>query len=170
MNRKITLALTLGLSLAAATASAHGIRYQSARVVAVEPVYNTVMVRKPVRTCHREYVERVVSERTYAGPTIAGAIVGAAIGRQFGDGYSRDALTVLGATAGAAVANDRAQRRRGSEAVIVQQPVERCTTSYRRAAERHLSGYIVDYRHRGRIYRTRMVERPGRFIRIAIGS
>lgn len=174
MNRKLSalLALGIGSALLVGTAQAKGTRYASARVVHVEPVYETVIVRTPVRRCHREIVERRVRTRPdVAGPTLAGAIVGAAIGRQFGDGRGRDALTVLGAVAGSAVANDRASRRRGGSRVeVVREPVERCTTEYRRNAQRQLTGYWVDYRYRGREYRVLSAEHPGSRIRILVSS
>lgn len=174
MNRKISVVLALGAALVTGAANAHGVRYQTARVVAVEPVYRHVVVERPVRTCHREVVERYVTRTRpdVSGQTLAGAIVGAAIGRQFGDGRGRDAMTVLGAVAGSAVANDRARKRQGStrETIVVQEPVERCSTTYRRQTERQLTGYRVDYRHRGRIHSVRMNERPGRFITIAVRS
>jgi uncharacterized protein YcfJ len=168
MKAKTSAAIALGLSLVAGVAGAHGVRYTTARVIGVEPVYETVVVRQPVRRCHTEIVERQVRTGSVGGQTLAGAIVGAAIGRQFGDGSGRDALTVIGAVAGSAVANERAMRRQG--VTVVQQPVERCTTEYRRRAERQITGYWVDYRHRGRLYRILSHEHPGRQIRIAVRS
>lgn len=169
MNRKILVISTVGLALAASAADAHR-RYVQARVVAVQPIYETIVVQRPVQTCHREVVETYVSRPSVAGQTLAGAIVGAAIGRQFGDGHGRDALTLLGAAAGSAVANERALRRQSGEVTVVREPVERCTTTYQRQAERQLTGYWVDYRHRGRQYRVLRNEPPGRFIDIVIGS
>jgi uncharacterized protein YcfJ len=172
MNGKLTALIAIGSVLLVGAAEARGTRYANARVVYVEPIYETVIVRTPVRRCHREIVERRVSTRPdVAGPTLAGAIVGAAIGRQFGDGRGRDALTVLGAVAGSAVANDRAVRRRGAGSVaVVREPVERCTTAYRRNAQRQLTGYWVDYQYRGRRYRVLSPEHPGARIRILVSS
>jgi len=172
MNRKISVAIGVGACLIIGTANAHGQRYAMARVIGVEPVYETVIVEAPVRSCHQEIVERRVSRPSVAGQTLAGAIVGAAIGRQFGDGSGRDALTVIGAMAGSAVANERAVRRQGfgSSVAVVREPVERCTTEFRRHAQRQLTGYWVDYRYRGRQYRILSHDRPGRRIRIAISS
>jgi uncharacterized protein YcfJ len=171
MNAKLTALVAIGSALLVGAAQAHGPRYANARVVHVEPVYETVIVQTPVRRCHREIVERRVSTRPdVAGQTLAGAIVGAAIGRQFGDGRGRDALTVLGAVAGSAVANDRAVRRRGTGVAVVREPVERCTTEYRRNAQRQLTGYWVDYQYRGRRYRVLSPEHPGSRIRILVSS
>jgi uncharacterized protein YcfJ len=156
----VSMFLVLGVGIVPAS-DAHRVR---ARVTLVEPVYETVIVEEPVRSCRRDYVERRVSSPSVAGQTLAGAIVGAAIGRQFGDGSGRDALTVIGAVAGSAVANDRASRRQGSTVTIVREPVDSCTTQYRRRAERRLTGYWVEYRHRGRHYRILSREHPGREI------
>ena len=171
MKRTVLISLAVPLVLAAGAANAHGPRYANARVTGVQPIYETVVVERPVRSCRVEYVDRQIADRAVAGQTLAGAIVGAAIGRQFGDGSGRDALTVLGAVAGSAVAHDRALRRRGSAGVtIVSEPVEVCETEYRRHAERQITGYWVDYRHRGRHYRVRSFEHPGRHIRVFAGS
>ena len=171
MNRKHAAVFTLLFAFGFGVAEAHETRYVKVRVLSVEPLYETFVVESPVTSCHQEIVERRVGQRTAAGPTLAGAIVGAAIGRQFGDGSGRDALTLLGAVAGGAVANDRALRRNGPGVVtVIREPVERCTTEYRRHRERRLTGYWVDYRHRGRNYRVLSHERPGQHIRIAVRS
>jgi uncharacterized protein YcfJ len=70
--------------------------------------------------------------------------------------------------AGSAVANERAIRREAERGRtrIVREPVDRCTTDYRRRSERQLTGYWVEYRHRGRYYQIRMLERPGRYIQV----
>jgi uncharacterized protein YcfJ len=170
MDRKRSVALGILFLFGIGAANAHEVRYLTVPVSSVEPVYETVVVSTPVTTCHRDFVERRVSSPTVAGQTLAGAIVGAAIGRQFGDGRGRDALTVLGAVAGSAVANERALRREAeSNAVtVVREPVRRCTTEVRRHAERRLTGYRVEYRHRGRHFKVLRHERPGRRIRIVV--
>jgi len=172
MNSRISVAIGLGAWLFVGAANAHGQRFTMARVTGVEPVYETIVVETPVTTCHREIVERHVSRPSVAGQTLAGAIIGAAIGRQFGGGSGRDALTMIGAAAGSAVANERAVRRhRGAPSVaVIREPVERCATEFRQHSERRVTGYWVDYRHRGRNYRILSPERPGRQLRIAVGS
>ena len=166
MNAIRHFAIGLLLPLVIGTAEAHGPRPATARVVGVQPIYETVMVETPRTTCYSEMVERSVAAPRVAGQTLAGAIVGAAIGRQFGDGSGRDALTVIGAVAGSAVAHERAVRRSGAVA-IVSEPVERCSTEIRRHAETRVTGYWVDYRHRGRIHRVWSPYDPGTEIRVA---
>jgi uncharacterized protein YcfJ len=162
-------AIALLLPLAAGTAAAHGPRHVKARVVGIEPIYESFVVETPVTTCHTELVERQVGSPRVAGQTLAGAIVGAAIGRQFGDGSGRDALTVLGAVAGSAVAHERAVRRSGV-VTIVNEPVERCATTFRRHTETRITGYWVEYRHRGRNHRVLSAYDPGPEIRIVARS
>jgi len=79
----------------------------SARVVGVEPMVRYVTVNRPREQCWDEIVREPVRRYGVAGTTAAGTVVGAAIGRQFGSGNDRDALTVLGAVAGGAVAHPR---------------------------------------------------------------
>jgi uncharacterized protein YcfJ len=169
MRIKRHAALALLLPLAAGTAAAHGPRHVNARVVVVQPVYETFVVETPVTTCHTEMVDRAVGSPRVAGQTLAGAIVGAAIGRQFGDGNGRDALTVLGAVAGSAVAHQRAVRLRGG-VTVVSEPVERCTTEIRRHTESRITAYWVEYRHRGRNHRVLSAYDPGPEIRIVSRS
>ena len=95
----------------------------SARVVGVEPVVRYVAVARPRQECWDEIVREPVRPFGVAGPTAAGSIVGAAIGRQFGSGNDRDILTVLGAVAGGAVARERAIRN-GAGAVRDVVPVD----------------------------------------------
>src|SRR5262245_32813776 len=91
-------------------AVAYAPAFISARVVDVEPLVRYVTVDRPREQCWNEIVAEPVRPFGVAGPTAAGAIVGAAIGRQFGSGNDRDALTVLGAVAGGTVAHQRAIR------------------------------------------------------------
>ena len=49
---------------------------------------------------------------------------------------------------------------------IVSEPVERCTTEIRRHTESRITGYWVDYRHRGRNHRVLSAYDPGPEIRI----
>jgi uncharacterized protein YcfJ len=159
MTARLPVAITLLLPLAAGMAEAHGPRHQTARVVGVEPIYETVIIETPVTSCYTDVVEHRAGSPRVTGVTLAGAIVGAAIGHQFGDGSGRDAMTLIGAAAGSAVAHQRAVRRSG--VTIVSEPVERCTTEIRRHRENRIAGYWVDYRHRGRNYRVRSAYDPG---------
>jgi uncharacterized protein YcfJ len=137
----------------------------SARVVAVEPLVRYVTVDRPREQCWNEIVSEPVRPFGVAGPTAAGAIVGAAIGRQFGSGNDRDALTVLGAVAGGTVAHQRAVRNGAGATRDVS--VQRCEVVHERVTESVADGYLVTYRLEGQRYTMRTDRHPGDWVQIA---
>jgi uncharacterized protein YcfJ len=84
------------------------------------------------------------------GNTIAGAIIGGAIGNQFGNGSGRDAMTVLGAIVGADVANRSAQ----NNSVTGYRQEQRCNdvTTYTARNERVYSHSTVTWREGNRTF------------------
>lgn len=137
----------------------------SARVVDVDPMVRYVTVNRPRQECWDEIVREPVRPYGVAGPTIAGSIVGAAIGRQFGSGNDRDALTVLGAVAGGAVAHQRAVRNGAGATREV--AVQRCEVVNDRVTEQVVDGYLVTYRLDGRNYTMRTDRHPGDWVQLA---
>jgi uncharacterized protein YcfJ len=138
--------------------------YVYARVVGVEPIVRHVTVDRPERQCWNETVREPVSPYGVAGPTVAGTLVGAAVGRQFGGDDERDVLTVLGAIAGGAIANKRAERNQAYRDVVV----ERCEVVNRRYTEQVVDGYRVTYDYQGRRYLMTTVEHPGDRVALAV--
>lgn len=143
--------------------------YVYADVTDVKPVYRYVQVRVPQQECwneqvqdrgHRRHNDTVVS-------TVTGGVIGGAIGRQFGDGDGRDAMTILGALVGSAIANDN-RRNNHYRARPAVRTVERCTTRYTSREERRLDGYHVTYVYAGRRYATRTPNDPGDRIRVRV--
>ena len=133
-----------------------------ARVVSAQPIIRHVTVERPRHECWQDVEYRSSGPARVAGTTLAGGIVGAAIGRQFGGGSGRDALTLLGGIAGSAVARERAVRRlteRGAATYAV--PVERCTVVNERFTEQVVDGYDVVYQYQGHRYSMRTAEHPG---------
>lgn len=135
-----------------------------ARVVDVEPMVRYVTVNRPRQECWEEIVREPASPYGVAGPTIAGGIVGAAIGRQFGSGNDRDMLTLLGAAAGSAVAHQRAVRNQGTRDVAVQ----RCQTVNERVTEQVVDSYLVTYQYEGRRYTMQSATPPGERVALAV--
>lgn len=82
------------------------------------------------------------------GDAIVGAIIGGAIGNQFGSGSGKDAMTVLGAIAGADVANKKGR----SEHVTGYRLEQRCNkvTTYTTVTEDVYSHSTVKWREGGR--------------------
>jgi uncharacterized protein YcfJ len=140
----------------------------SARVVDVEPMVRYVTVDRPREECWNEIVREPVRPYGVAGPTAAGSIVGAAIGRQFGSGNDRDALTVIGAVAGGAVARQRALRNGAGATRDV--AVQRCEVVSNRVREQVVDGYLVTYRLDGRNYTMRTDRHPGAWVQLAVNA
>ncbi len=167
-----TLVVVLGM-LAAATASAHGrkgtVDYVYAKVVDVDPIVRRVTVTRPRHECWDEVVYSP-ERRGVAGPAIAGGIIGGAIGRQFGGGSGRDALTIAGALAGSAIAAERAARNRAGTETVRATTVERCRVVDERFTEERIDGYRVTYQYRGRRHTIVTHEPPGSRIRLAVSA
>jgi uncharacterized protein YcfJ len=140
----------------------------SARVVDVEPLVRYVTVNRPREECWDEIVREPVRPYGVAGPTAAGTIVGAAIGRQFGSGNDRDALTLLGAIAGGAVAHQRAVRNGAGDTRDV--AVQRCEVVNDRIREEVVDGYLVTYRLDGRHYTMQTDRHPGDWVQLAVNT
>lgn len=170
MVKTITTVALIGLFGANAALADHdygrgyghrGSDFAYGRVTAVEPIVHYVTVNQPRQECRDEYVRQ---QTGVAGPTAAGAVIGAAIGRQFGSGSGRDLATAAGAVAGGVIANQRAQRNQGYREV----PVERCRVVNERVTERVVDGYNVTYVYQGRRYVTRTATPPGDRIELAV--
>jgi uncharacterized protein YcfJ len=140
----------------------------SARVVDVEPLVRYVTVDRPREQCWDEIVREPVRPYGVAGTTAAGTIVGAAIGRQFGSGNDRDALTVLGAVAGGVVARNRALRNGAGATRDV--AVQRCEVVSDRVREQIVDGYLVTYRLDGRHYTMQTDRHPGDWVQLSVAA
>ena len=75
--------------------------------------YKTVIEQSPYRV---EVCKDVrIQGQASTGDTIFGAIIGGAIGNQFGGGKGKDAATVLGAIVGADIANKNGKKPGGTQ-------------------------------------------------------
>jgi uncharacterized protein YcfJ len=132
--------------------------------------------------------QRVVDDGRYqpggvGAGTVLGAVIGGAIGRQFGNSSGgRDRGTAVGAVLGGVIGNDMERNSRndnyryasngyGRDYVEVQRApevrnVERCSTvtDYRD----EVRGYDVRYRYHGRDYTTRLSYQPGPTIPVSV--
>jgi uncharacterized protein YcfJ len=149
--------------------------YDYAKVVDVQPLTRRVRVSSPQRECWDEtrYDDRDYGPpraRNSAGPTLLGAVIGAAIGNQIGHGDGRRAATAAGAIIGAGVGNAQAGRRNGYD----QPPppraytAQRCETHYREDVEERIDGYRVTYVYHGRRGVTELPYKPGDRIRVRV--
>jgi uncharacterized protein YcfJ len=141
----------------------HGAVY--ARVIAVRPIVRDVRVERPRQVCREDVEYRAVPNAPAIGPTIAGGLVGAAIGHELGDHRNRGALAFLGALAGSTAGHEWAARH-AAPTTTVAVPVERCHTVMERHVEQVVEGYQVTYQYRGHRYSTRTLRHPGERIRL----
>ncbi len=137
--------------------------YDYAEVVDVKPLIRTVRVEIPVRECYERPVEvRRARRRGSLGRVLAGGIIGGVIGRQFGDGSGRDAMTVLGSVVGAASASDDERHEREPR-------IEKfCETTYEYEERDRVEGFRVTYLYEGQTYTTRTQTDPGNEIRVRV--
>jgi uncharacterized protein YcfJ len=118
----------------------------SATVNSVEKVYKQYMVEEPYQEC---YIKETLQNQGDGSATneIMGAILGGAIGNQFGDGEGKDAMTLAGIFLGASIAND-AEKANSTGQVVVSQEV--CENKVRQTIEKRLSHYKINVEYEGR--------------------
>jgi len=171
----IPMALIPALMLAPLAAGA-STSYQQARVINVEPRYETVTYRVPTQQCRLETVPvRYESGprrggRSYTAP-IVGAIIGGVVGNAVVHGKTRKrTATAVGAVLGASIGADvsRQQRNRYAAAPASYISEEVCETVDEIREERTITGYQVEYRFAGETYVTLMDQDPGRFLRVRV--
>lgn len=96
--KKIILSIAASIIFATSVvAQESGSIQVKGRVIDKQPIYTKVS--RPVQECHYEY-----RNSNNTGDALTGAIIGGAIGNQFGAGSGKDAMTVLGAILGAQTA------------------------------------------------------------------
>ena len=118
----------------------------SATVNSVEKVYKQYMVEEPYQDC---YIKETLQQSGDGSATneIMGAILGGAIGNQFGEGDGNDAMTLFGALMGASIANDM-EKTNSTGQVVVSQEV--CETKVKTSFVNRLSHYLVHVDYEGR--------------------
>ena len=114
----------------------------SATVTSVEKVYKQYRVDEPYQDCYIK--ETIQNGDGSATNELFGAVLGGAIGNQFGEGDGNDAMTLFGALMGASIANDM-EKTNSTGQVVVSQEV--CENKVRQRIEKRLSHYMihVDY-------------------------
>ena len=118
----------------------------SATVNSVEKVYKQYMVEEPYQDC---YIKETLQQSGDGSATneIMGAILGGAIGNQFGEGDGNEAMTLFGALMGASIANDM-EKTNSTGQVVVSQEV--CETKVKTSIVKKLSHYLVHIDYEGR--------------------
>lgn len=141
--------------------------FEYARVVEVQPVYRREKLSTPVRECWDEPVYHTRHQPKSAGGMLAGGLIGAVVGHQFGRGNGKRMATAVGALAGAHIGhqavNGHIKPKRTLEGYE-----QHCKTRQRVSYRQVLDGYDVIYEYRGREYQMTMPYDPGRRIKMRI--
>ena len=178
--------LSLG-SIPTASAKNHSSEYPNssydhAKVVDVQPIYETYQVNQPITQC---WTERVAVEDGYhpshrkksRTPEIVGAIIGGVIGNQIGKnggGRARDVATVAGAVLGGSIGRDvkhqnrRDRYRHDHYQNVRYENIERCEERDNYVSKSEVVAYEVAYKYRGNVYHTQMANDPGNKIRVKV--
>ena len=137
----VLISLFLGTQLVMA-----GSYVDYATVISVEEVYKQYRTEEPYQEC---YIKETLQNQGDGSATneIMGAILGGAIGNQFGEGEGKDVMTLAGIVLGASMAND-AEKANSTGQVVVSQEV--CENKVRQKIEKRLSHYKINVEYEGR--------------------
>ncbi|MGD8589314.1 MAG: glycine zipper 2TM domain-containing protein [Chromatiales bacterium] len=152
------------------SAGPHGPRFEdTAKVIDVRPIYQTIEISHPERSCWDEDVSYYEPGRkTYTG-TVLGGIVGGVMANQLyqGHGRGREAATLAGTLLGGAIGHDLSEGHRPGEWVNATE--RHCEVRDYTTYEESVVGYRVKYRYKGRVFTTRTKDHPGRRIPVRVG-
>ncbi len=148
-----------------------GTSYDRAKVVDVEPLYESVHYTVPTEQCHLERVpvyEHNRVGRSYTGP-ILGAIIGGAIGNAVGhEKHNKQVGTAVGAILGGSIGRDIARRHRSEVGPASYRSEEVCRVVNEPREELELTGYRVTYQYAGETHTTKMERDPGKYLRVRV--
>jgi uncharacterized protein YcfJ len=144
LNRRRNMKyLAIALALVLATPALADTKVYG-RVTHVEPIYSRTYVEVPQSVCYDVQVPVTGRANASTGDVLAGALIGGAIGNQFGGGSGQDAATVLGAILGADAAN-----KNGRQVVTGYRVERQCDTQYVTDVQQTISGWTVYYKWKG---------------------
>ena len=160
----VLISLFLGTQLVMA-----GSYVDYATVISVEEVYKQYRTEEPYQEC---YIKETIQNQGDGSATneIMGAILGGAIGNQFGEGDGKEALTLAGMFLGASIAND-AEKANSTGQVVVSQEV--CETKVKTSFVNRLNHYLVHVDYEGRDLAFTSKKRPSEDIikvKVTVGS
>lgn len=173
MKTQIITMAAAALIAAAPMANAHhkghsrNVDREYGKVTHVEPIIRYVEVSTPRRECWQEEVARTLPGSSDTAPVLMGGILGGVAGHQFGKGRGKDVATVAGALLGLHLGKQY-HRENGRPAETTYGYEDRCRTINERHTEERLDGYRVTYTYAGRTYHTRMAHDPGKRIPLRV--
>lgn len=139
----------------------------NAKVISVEPLVRIVEVTTPQEVCWNEQVVHRTTGYKSRTPLVLGGIIGGVVGNQMGGGRGKSIMTVAGAILGASIGRDIAQQKQtGQQEVLAYERV--CEIEQVTHEEERANGYRVTYEYDGREFVTYTQSDPGEFIRVRV--
>lgn len=142
-----------------------GVTYDQARVVGVEPLYQTVVSTVPRQVCRKQLVQTGGGGVSSAPPLI-GAVLGGVLGNAVSS-KNQPVNATVGAVLGGAIGYDIA-RRNARPQYVTYDTRELCTRVQDTLEEQQLSGYRVSYEYLGRRYSAVTQNPPGATVRVRV--
>ncbi len=146
------------------------VHYGQARVVDVQPLYETVTVNTPQEVCREErYAVTTPARQPGAAIPVLGAVLGGALGHTLGNGSKEKGVaTAAGALLGGAVGLSVANRQPTVAASTRYETRQMCALEDRITTEENLVGYRVRYVYQGETYMMRTNTHPGNTVRVRV--
>lgn len=140
---------TIVFLLYSTDAIAAGDVYRKGVVIKSEPVYRVISTPSYKERCYEVQVP-AYKKSNDSNDVLLGAIVGGAIGNQFGNGDGKDAMTVLGALLGAA--SQSSKHNKGKHITDHYVSKIECETIRTNRISHMLDYYETVYKHDGVLY------------------
>jgi len=160
-NHRVLLAGLLAPSVAFA-----GVTYDQARVVDVQPVYQTVTYQVPREVCQEQRVQTGAGGGQSAAPPLLGAVIGGVLGHAVAN-KNQPVGTAIGAVLGGAIGYNIA-RQNAQPQYVTYGTQEVCSTVRDTHEEQRLTGYQVRYEYLGQRYTTITHNQPGDTVRVRV--
>ena len=159
---------TLAAGLLIPSVAFAGGTFDQARVVGVQPIYETVSYTVPREQCSEQRVQTGAGGGVSPAIPLLGAIAGGALGSAVANGHNnKQAGAVIGAVFGGAVGYDVA-RRNAAPRYVTYGTQEVCTEVQDVHEEERISGYNVRYTYLGQTYSTVTRNPPGDTVRVRV--
>jgi uncharacterized protein YcfJ len=159
---------TFGALLLIPSVAFAGVSYDQARVVGVQPIYETVSVMVPREQCSEQRVQTGSGGGVSPALPLLAAIAGGALGSAVASGHhNQQAGAAIGAVFGGAIGYDVA-RRNATPRYVTYGTQEVCTEVQDVHEEERISGYNVRYQYLGKTYSTVTQNPPGDTVRVRV--
>jgi uncharacterized protein YcfJ len=145
MKKLLTAIAVLGFATAAQAQT------EFATITKITPNYQNISTPRHRTDCNIIEVPVYGSQgQSSIGDTVLGAVIGGAVGNQFGGGRGKDAMTVLGAIVGADVAN----KRGGQQQIVGYRQEQVCQNVTFYETQEQIKNYTITYEWNGMRGRT----------------